>query len=177
VFGITCAEPAAGSAARKRPAVDPPVDNGNETAVEQLELQLADYRRELAALKQQHVQALSSAMEMMAATAAQPAVSTRTGLRGAAAAAVRAPPSEATLKLAKVIAAYDKAGSYATVRTDYDGFDVGPRLFPGIVGATPVNLFNIDVHVTLPVVPAAGTQLPVVFIFNCFAVGFQDCDW
>jgi hypothetical protein len=175
VFGITCAELVAGNTARKRPAVDQPEDNG-DTAVEQLELQLAEYRREMAALKQQHVQALASAMEMVGSSAVQPVVSSRTGLRGAAA-AVRAPPSDATLKLAKVIAAYDKAGSYATVRTDYDGFDVGQRLFPGIVGATPVNLFNIDVHVTLPVAPAAGVQLPVVFIFNCFAVGFQDCDW
>jgi hypothetical protein len=87
--------------------------------------------------------------------------------------------------LAQLITSFDEPGSHSTVRTDYSNFAVSPQLFPGI--AAPCSIAGLDVHVTLPnaqnnataaaAVPAAHQQLPVVFIFNCYAFGQQCCSW
>eukprot|EP00953_Heterococcus_sp_UTEX-ZZ885_P019829 11074-Heterococcus_DN1.PRE.1 len=88
-------------------------------------------------------------------------------------------------RLAQLITAFDKPGTHSTVRTDYSNFAVSPQLFPGI--AAPCSIAGLDVHVTLPnmqsnataaaAVGAAQQQLPVVFIFNCYAFGQQCCSW
>jgi hypothetical protein len=83
-------------------------------------------------------------------------------------------------RLAQLIKAFDKPGTYSTVRTDYSDFAVSPELFPGV--AAPCSIAGLDVHVTLPnvqsnAVAAAQQQLPVVFIFNCYTFGQQCCSW
>jgi hypothetical protein len=110
----------------------------------------------------------------------QPARSTQFTAAAAAKVVTGATPD----KLAQLITAFDKPGAYSTVRTDYSGFDVSPQLFPGI--AAPCSIAGLDVHVTLPslkpdsaaaAAAVAQQQLPVVFIFNCYAFGQQCCSW